>query len=1069
MKSTILTIILICFLSPLYAQQRINGKIVSEKKSDPLTFVTIKIKGSEKIIPINSSGEFSFIPIQNPTVLTVTGVGYKIKEISVSSAQIGILEIKMEENVEQLNEVTVVSTGYQTLPKERSTGSFVQIDNELLNRRISTSVLDRLEDITPGLIFNRGKSDQGSIRIRGQNTIYGNANPLIVIDNFPYDGDISNINPNDVESMTVLKDAAAASIWGARAGNGVIVITTKRGKYNQKTTATFNSNLTVSETPDLFYQPRMSSSDFIENEKALFFKGFYTPFETQLSNPALTPVVELLIKKRNNPSLANEIHAQIEALKTQDVRNDFQKYFYQNAVKQQYSLNLNGGSQTHKYYLSAGYDHNVDNLINNGYDRITLNTGNSFSLLNDRLNGSANIYYTQGNTTTKNGGTSLIGLNTGDGGSMFPYAVLADANGEPLAMTNNYRASFVQQAHNAGLLDWGYRPLEEIRIGNNVRKEIDYRINTTLKYKILNSLSVEALYQYNNNNSRNQDLRSLQSYFARDIINKYTQVGTGGTLSSPIPIGSILDVGNIEVNIHSIRGQFNFSENWNDKHEINAIAGYELRDYHTTGSSNRFYGYDENHAITSKVNYLTTYPQYHNRGSSIVIPFNDSSADLTDRYISYYANGAYTYNKKYTLSGSIRFDRSNLFGVEANQQGVPLYSAGLAWNISEENFYGIKNFLPYLKLRATYGYNGNVNKSLSAYTTALYRTGNPINTTFAEIINPPNPELRWERVRIINFGIDFGATENRITGSIEPFFKYGKDLIGDIAYAPSTGISTFRGNTANTKGTGIDLTLNTRNLTGAFKWDTNLIFSHVNDKVVDYDLKVPTTFYVQHAETNMYPMTGRPFYSLYSYKWAGLDPLTGDPQGFLNGAVSKNYTGILAEATPDNLVYHGSARPTVFGAIRNTFSYKQFSISANISYRLNYFYRKRGLSYNSILTGQGYLQGNYSKRWQNPGDELQTIYPSLATGINANRDSFFNFSEANIEKGDHIRFQDINFGYNLSKEKLPALPFNYIQFNIYANNIGLIWKASNTDIDPDYPNANFVVPRSLSIGLKAGF
>ncbi|MEB2778757.1 TonB-dependent receptor plug domain-containing protein, partial [Algoriphagus sp. D3-2-R+10] len=166
-----------------------------------------------------------------------------------------------------LGEVEVVSTGYQEIPRERASGSFVQLGQEMVNRRVSTNILDRLQDITPGLIFNRFNESQDPISIRGRSTIFANTTPLVVVDNFPYDGPLENINPNDVESFTILRDAAAASIWGARAGNGVIVITTKKGKSGSAPKVSLNTNLIFTEKPDLFYSPRMDNSDFVEVER----------------------------------------------------------------------------------------------------------------------------------------------------------------------------------------------------------------------------------------------------------------------------------------------------------------------------------------------------------------------------------------------------------------------------------------------------------------------------------------------------------------------------------------------------------------------------------------------------------------------------------------------------------------------------------------------------------------------------------------------------------------------------------------------------------------------------------
>ncbi len=208
---------------------------------------------------------------------------------------------------------------------------------------------------------------------------------------------------------------------------------------------------------------------------------------------------------------------------------------------------------------------------------------------------------------------------------------------------------------------------------------------------------------------------------------------------------------------------------------------------------------------------------------------------------------------------------------------------------------------------------------------------------------------------------------------------------------------------------------------------------------------------------------------MYSYKWAGLAPSTGDPQGYLNGQLSKDYTAIFAATTPDDLIYSGSARPTKFGALRNTFSFKQFSLSANINYRFSYFFRASGIVYNNVLTGQGYYYGYYANRWKKEGDELFTSVPSLPSAVNANRDSFYNYSEATIEKGDNIRLQDIRLSYSLSKRTLRLLPFSRFQAYFYANNIGIIWKATKSNLDPDYPIADYPPIRTIGAGLNIGF
>lgn len=1044
-----------CDLS--YAQKKITGVIRDDKGS--ISGATIKVTNSIESTSTDSIGRFNLLVNSEAISFTISHLGYDTREININENLDNEINIILRRSPIELDIITV-NTGYQEIPKERSTGSIVYIDSQLIDRRVSTDIIDRLEDVTSGVIFNKGVSAGGNpISIRGRNTIYGDADPLIVIDNFPFEGDIGSINPNDVESITILKDAAAASIWGSRAGNGVIVITTKRGKSNKRPQISFISNATVSEKPNIFYQNRMSSIDFIEVEKTLFSKGYYQNAELSYRNEAITPVGEILIAQREGVLTEKEAGLQMEKLKVLDLRDDIKKYLYRNSFNQQYSLNINGGEEAHRYYLSAGFDKNEQSLVGNQYSRFTLNANNDFVFAKGKLDVSTNIYYSQSKSVNNNPAMAFSS-------TLFPYARLADDFGNPLSITHNYRQSFIETSEQNGLLNWEYSPLKEIEVADNKDFSIDCRIDLGLRYKIFSGLNSEVLYRYNRSTSHLRNLRDERTYFTRDLINNFTQINSDGSLIHPIPLGGIVDLTNTSNNGHSIRGQLAYGNKWGSVHEINAIAGYELRDYETIKINNRMYGYNELNAIPTKVDYASIYPQYYNKGYSTTIPFNDYVNDLTDRYISYYSNAAYTYSQRYTLSASGRLDKSNLFGVNSNQKGTPLYSIGFGWTVSNEKIYPLKSYLPYLKLRATYGYNGNVNKSLSAYTTAIYLSGGLTNQTYAAILNPPNPDLRWEKVRMINMGLDFSNSNKRVNGSIEYYLKKGTDLIGDISFAPSTGITKFRGNTTSTKGYGVDLQLNVVNLDSRVKWSTNLLLSTTIDKVVDYHLEQPAIYYAQYGANEIYPLNEKPLYAVYSYKWAGLDNQTGDPLGFTGDVISKDYNSIINTTLPHELILNGPVRPTLFGSIRNNFGWKQFSFSANISYRFGHYFRAYGISYNDILTGKGYYEGNYVKRWINPGDEKTTSIPSLPSAINYNRDRFFNYSEAMVEKGDNIRFQDFKIGYNLIKSNRKSIVFNRVQVYLYANNLGLIWKSTSSKLDPDYPDSNFTPVTTYSFGIN---
>lgn len=1080
MKKTILTIVLAMLWPVLngFAQEIpvmvkpvniISGKVTNEK-GEGLPGASVRVKDSKIAGTTNAEGRFRLTQVPADAVLLVSFIGYLQQEIAAdgSGKELNIMLLPGSERLEEV----IVSTGYQEIPAERATGSFVHLDNTLLNRRVSTNIINRVEDLVPGLVFNRNTStsantaSSSAISIRGQSTILGKADPLIVIDNFSYDGSMDDINPNDVESITVLKDAAAASIWGARAGNGVIVITTRKGALNRPARISFNSNVTVGDKPDLFYQPQMSSAEFIEIEKMQFDQGYYQADELSTTRAALSPVVELLIAKRDGLMTAAEADAQIEALKQYDTRNDLSKYAYRNSLNQQYALDISGGSENQRYYLSAGYDKNLNSHISTGYDRLTLSAKNSYSLFKQKLDLTAGVFFTASDTRP-----DFFDYNPGfdltTSIPVYPYARLADENGDPLAVNKDLRTDFARSARQQGLLDWEYRPLEEIKLMDNHRKSTDLRVNAHAAYKISPQLNADLMFLYDNTLSDSRNMQGLQTYFTRNLINTFTQAAANGTLTYPVPVGGILDLSKSNMVNQNFRGQLNYAKTWRSKHELDAIAGYEIKELHTISNSDRSYGYDGEHSTMRAVSYLTPYKRYQSLTSSTsTIPYIDSESDLTDRYRSYYALGSYTFDRRYILSASARLDQSNLFGVHTNQKGVPLYSAGLAWNIHSENFYKL-SWLPYLKLRLTYGYNGNVYKNISALTTASpgssYSASPNTALPYATITNPPNPELRWERVKVLNLGLDFSSKNNRIGGTLEVYRKKGIDLIGSSAHDPTTGISSFKSNNAGTRGTGIDLSLNTRNIDRKFSWQTALLLSYIRERVTSYNIKSPGYNY---PITTGLPMDGKPLFSIYSYPYAGLDPLTGDPQGYLNGAVSKDYNAIILGATPESLIYNGTSRPTLFGSVRNTFTWKNISLSAGIVYRTGYYFRKTTINYYNILRGSN-GHGDFSLRWQKPGDEAYTQVPSMPASANSRNDAVYLSSDLLALKGDHIRFQDISLSYDLNRTQWSRLPFNNLQLYLYANNLGLLWTANKFNIDPDYQQTG-PPPRTIALGVKLG-
>ncbi len=574
--------------------------------------------------------------------------GYETTDLKISVPLNQPLQISLEEKNVSLSAVEIVSTGYQELPKERATGSFVVVDEDLVNRRISTNLIDRLEDVTSGLIINR-QGGVGSVSIRGRTTFGVNSSPLIVIDGFPYDGPLESINPNDVEQVTVLKDAAAASIWGTRAGNGVIVITTRKGQLNEPMRVSFTSNLTTREAPDLFYRPVMRPEDYLDLERTLFEEGVFNADVNATDRRALSPGIQLLLDRQNGVISESAFEDAFGFLRQSDLRRDLTDYAYRSSMDQQYNLSIRGGSAKQAYQVSLGYDHNLEALEGNDRNRITLNAGQQLSLLNDRLKINTNIFLVNNSSSTPNQLSDRINLTQS---TFLPiYTPLVDAVGNPISTPRDFRPGLKDQALAEGLLPWDYVPLSDYNAINNTSSRTEYRINTGAQFELAPFIKLDAMYQYWTANGQSELLYGADSYFARDLVNRFTEVNPNGTLTRRIPLGGIQNNSFNRTQHHNGRLQAVFSKTWQEKHQLNALAGVEYRQLDTKIIIIVCMDMMREQGRALPVAYTIPYPFYHNNSQG-TIPFNDSQRLLTDRFFSYYGNVGYTYDNRIDVTMS---------------------------------------------------------------------------------------------------------------------------------------------------------------------------------------------------------------------------------------------------------------------------------------------------------------------------------------------------------------------------------------------------------------------------------
>ncbi|MBO9728988.1 MAG: SusC/RagA family TonB-linked outer membrane protein [Chitinophaga sp.] len=1075
------------------AEYTISGRVLSYEGKQPLIGATVRVRGTDKGATTNSSGAFTITTgIQHP-VLQVSFLGYITKELRAEDNGV----IYLEEDKKKLNEV-VVTTGYITLPKERATGSFSQVDKSQLDKRVSTNILDKLEGLSTGLSFSRSvTSDKPKLSLRGRSTLFSEDQPLIVVNGFPIEGDLNSIDPDDVESITILKDAAAASIWGVRAANGVIVITTRQGKLNQRPTVEARSNIIFGKKPDYSQLHLMSSSDYIDAQQILFKAGRFNSLFSPGSRQPIPEAVQIW-KDAKDGKITNEVATQkVDALRNIEILDDYSRLFTRNTLTQQYQVNVSGGSENMQYYLSAGYDKNANYMVGNDYERFTLNTNNTVRVTK-KLELSIAGQLSQGNTTNPfdvNSGSPFDMISGSRSATNVsaqipsPYTRLVDDKGNALKIPWMYNDAFKQNGYNQGLLNMDYYPLTEYQMMNRHIKSMAVNVRLGANYEIAKGLNLDLKYNLEKNTGSDRDLADQRRFWVRDNVNLFSETIDGEQVRH-LPLGDILTLGKTELTAQTFRSQLNFNHIWGKKHTIAAIAGAEAREILREGNKQRLFGYNDRTLQYADVDMVTQFPDLYGFTNSIgsVLGVGTPITYIKDRFVSYFTNASYTYLNRYTLSASGRVDGSNLFGVQRNRRLNPLWSVGAAWQIQRERFFHV-NWVDMLKLRATYGFNGNINKTATAYTTASLMPSGENSTSFipyANIINPANPNLRWEKVGQVNLGVDFALFHETLSGSLEYFNKRAQDLFGSDFLAPSTGFNSVSSNIAAMRTNGWELKLDSRNIsTNNFRWNTTFMLSIAKDKVTKFyntggDMN-PSLFLLYGGrddddKSTYLPVEGYPLFGIWAYPWGGLDA---KGNATILGPDGKTVTDRFeAGRLYDNIYkmkYIGAVNPPVFGSLANTFSYKQLSLTVNLLYKLGHYYRRSDLGYYTMAVMYQRGPDSFKDRWKQPGDEKKTNIPAFTAVRTQDRvnNDFYQYSDVNVDKADHIRLQDVLLSYDITRQTVARLPVNRITLYAQASNLGIIWRANKNGIDPDYAPQTFssVMPpvRTLAIGAKVGF
>lgn len=1033
---------------------------VTDSLGVPLIGATVIVTGGGRSAITDMNGSFS-IPADAGNVLRISFIGYQSKEIAVTAAMIqsgNVGTIILGHVSSTLSELNVTAnTGYQSIPKERATGSFGVITETTLGARMETSIMDRLEGTVPGLFMQNGTPT-----IRGLSTLYGNQQPLYVVDGFPYEGDLNYINPADVVNVTVMKDAAAASIYGTRAANGVISITTRHGS-SRKPVITFSSGVFFTAKPDAGYMNLLNSSQMVDLQQELFNK-WHPGFSDGIRRTGNTKVLQALYDQEQGYITQAELDATLARLKTQDGQSQLEDLFMRNNVKHRQAFSASGGNDIHQYNMMINYTGNSGYGLRTSSDDINLGLRDRvkvFRWLDAEIGTNTNIR--KGKYQPESPKSFYWNM---------PYEILRNPDGSPADFTKLKSAYEIQRLIDLGLHDETYRPLEEMDRADLSYWSNYFRVQGGFTAKIIEGLTLDLKYQTERGTSYNKQYYNSSSYYAKRMINDAAQL-IDNELIKNVPDGGQLYETRGNSKSYTARMQLNFDRTFASKHHISALAGTERRAISNASTAVFRMGYSDNNLQFQPVNELAlgNLKGTQSLTSTFALPFNDGNSFYygEERYISVYGNAGYTYNGRYNLTGSVRVDNSNLFGTDPRYRYLPLWSVGASWRLTEENFMKEINWLNSLTIRSTYGLGGNVARTVGPFLQARSTFFAEANATATDIIYPPNKSLRWEKTATTNLGIDFAVLNNRISGSVDYYVRNTTDLLGEKTIDPTNAFPNALINYGSLNNKGFELALNTRNIAGkTFSWNSTLALSFNKNRMTDINTKDQTVYTL----TGGYGVNkiGYPMDAMFSFRSAGLDPTNGSMLVYdAEGKVVTNYdqSGTIVANMTDvkGLVYSGTLRPTYTAGLTNSFTYKQLSLSVMIIANGGNVIRDvvPTIQTNFPLRNTDQRVANF---WRKPGDEkIPGMMP--APDLKGDGGSYYTLlsyaSDRNVLKGDYIKVRDIALSYNFERLLSPIRKLTSAKLTLQVQN-PFSWYANDAGIDPEaYEHASQYANRLLPV------
>lgn len=1052
---------------------------VTDEVGETVVGATVMISGTTRGTVTDADGRYQ-LNVHAGDLIKFTFVG--MTDVTVK-AQAGkrVVNVQFQSNSTLLDDVVV--TGYQTISKERATGAFNIVSKDQLEKP-TANIASRLVGITSGLQATLDINGDPTFEIRGQTSLLANAQPLIVVDGFAIEGDFKSINPNDVESITVLKDAAAASIWGARSANGVIVITTKQGVKDKKKGmhVEVSSFLKVAPKADIDYTlSQASASETVDYEMLAFNKWSGDPVGDHVNNytgyaASYSPGLTALNEQYLGYMTADEVSRLMNGFRGMSNRDQLRKYILQVPVTHQHNVNLSSSNERVNNVLSLMYEGSDYYLKGNSAYKMMANyrmNAKVFKWLDFNFSG----MYTYNKRTNNSEGIP----------DLAPYEMLVNPDGS-YANVGNYYMPNMNRYVPMSLFpysDWSYNPIVEMNNQDKTTTSMNARFQAGLKLKIIEGLSVDSKFQYELYNTEYRDLYNENTFMVRDLVNTTsTWNRTTNEITPNLPKGSILDQSRSRVDTWNFRNQVNFNRVFAEKHAVAFIAGTEVSQrVGKTFSYPRTYGYDDDRLTVG------TFPNGPGSGSipehkiqdwegyNQTFSYTNWFSYSTDRYFSLYGNLSYTFNEKYSLSGSARTDASNLITDDPAYRYSPFWSVGAGWQIGKEEFMKQFTWLDRLNLRVTYGYNGNVDKSTSFKPLISVSSTNNIYTDepTAGISSYGNPTLRWEKTGTWNVGADYSVLGGKLFGKIDFYNKKTVDLIATLSIPAINGSTTQKLNNAELLNRGVEVEVGSSlPIARKISWTGNLNFSYNRNKITKLFKASYQGYELVEGGTSAY-VEGYNANTLWCFNYAGVhndgteaspnwQPKIQDKDGNLYG-----FGGWPTADGRDLCLNMGTKVAPWTVGFSNNFKIYDFDLSFIMTGKFGHKFMRQSFNYPVVWSGRATPNRQYG--------EIKDCDPMKRIPLPMNGDvedrfyfwnRFYPYVSYLAENAGVFRMQEINLTYNLPRAVLNKIGLSGLQIYGMVNNAFAIY-ANSFGEDPEYTRGGLKPQPTYTFGLKLQF